>query len=352
MNAALRRWAVRLLVDGKSDERLAVCAFTLECSRYERCDAARIMITIQDKSAFHAMLEVRSRFEKPDIVLQVCDACGDQQWITVFNGVLDAVTGGNDAALYGLECRDYLAFLLDTRVTCSWSNRTPLDIVRESVELAGLNFRHDDSDVWGQEYCGQFWQIEHRRLAATTQCRFQTAFDLVFSVARDHGLDCYADGKTICLHQQRDSSRTTVHIPQAVTARAFRHDLGLATDVVVGVRSWDSRQRAGSIIYYDGQNFSTAPPGAGAALHTFRVTGHRMDEIRRLAIGKYRRIVSHAFEARLVMPALAGLMPRHFMSLDEGIIDKDRTLSVDAVTHRFDIAEGYRQEVVLRDRLF
>ncbi|WP_148301404.1 hypothetical protein [Asaia prunellae] len=77
-----------------------------------------------------------------------------------------------------------------------------------------------------------------------------------------------------------------------------------------------------------------------------------MDDIRRLARGKYRRIVSHATEACVTFPAVTGLAPRHFMSLDDGLLDGVTTLSIDAVTHVFDLVHGYRQKVTLRDRVF
>ncbi|MDR6183172.1 hypothetical protein [Asaia bogorensis] len=355
MTGRIRSWQVRLLVDGTSPEGVHVCGFRLQCTRYERCDTAHIVIAAKDGSALFSRLTGRSGFDRPDIELQVIDRlAGEAGWRSVFHGALDAITRENDPVSFRLECRDYLCFLLDTRLTRSWSNQTAIEIVQQAAQAAGLEFQSDlnGSDIAGDYYCGQFWQLEHRRLSASAQHRYQTAFDLAFSLARDHGYECQARGRAIIINRPPDADSGQIFEPDGMTMQHFRYDFGLSGAVSVGVRSWDSRQRARSEIFYDGQEFSTEPPASGAALYTFRGPGLRMDDIKRLAQGKHRRIVSHACEARLSLPAIAGLEPRHFMKLGGEMIDRPRTLSVDAVDHFFDLSQGYRQEVTLRDRIF
>jgi len=355
MTSAMRVWKPRLLIDGERQDGVEACSFHIECTRYERCDTARIRVSVRDKPTIYAFFESRSGLNRPEICLQMAqDASGGTNWQTVFHGVLDAVGQADGSSLLELECRDYMASLLDTRIASSWANQTALDIVREAVISAGLGFESDPSIANVGPYCGQFWQLEHRRLASTTQNRYQTAFDLAYSLARDHGFECHAQGKTVKLHRPYAAGEGGMRVfsPAGVTIRSFRRDLGLTGDVVVGVYSWDSRQRARSAIYYDGERYSTDAPRSGAALYTFRAPGQRMDDIRRLARGKYARIVSHALEARVTLPAIAGLGPRHFMTLREGPFAQPLTLAIDSVVHLCDPVMGYRQEVVLRDRVF
>ncbi|GAB6853068.1 hypothetical protein [Asaia astilbis] len=357
MTEAMRSWQARILIDGEGKDGLYLSGFFLESTRYERCDTARIQVVVQDKAVLASEIEGRTGFDRPDVILQVrLSQSSADSWTIVFRGVLDAVTRGAEPSLFVLECRDYLAFLLDTRLASSWSNQTALELVQKAVEHAGLQFESGGApfDAEASRYCGQFWQLEHRRLATTTRHRYQTAFDIAFSLARDHGYECHASGKSICIHEPHavGEGNTRVFTPHGVSLQSFRHDLGLAENVVVGVQSWDSRQRARSEIFYDGQDFSTRPPGAGAALYTFRVPGQRLDDIRRLAKGKYCRIVSHASEVTLSLPAMLGLAPRHFMKVDEVLPGGRTVFSVDAVRHSFDLAHGYRQEVTLRDRVF
>lgn len=355
MTHAMRNWKTRLFMDGEGQDEISVCGFRLDCSRYERCDTAHIMVAARNVSRLLSLIGGRAGYERPDIVLQVRDDNTAQpQWVTVFHGVLDAVIRRREPSSFCLECRDYLAFLLDTRMASSWNNRTALEIVREAALAAGLEFQTDMDATGGQHsaYCGQFWQLEHRRLSASTQHRYQTAFDLAFSLARDHGYECVMEGRSLQLRRPLDAEASRVFVPEGVSLTACRYDLGLEKNVVVGVRSWDSRQRAKSEIYFDGQDFLSQPPASGAVLHTFRRPGQRMEDVRRLARGKHARIVSHAVEARLSLPALTELKPRHFMELDAPVLDRRRTLSVDAVEHRFDLNRGYRQAVTLRDRIF
>lgn len=355
MTVSMRRWKARLLIDGACRQGVYVCGFHIDCNRYERCDTAHLMVAIRDGAGFLSSLDGRTGHDRPDIMIQVCDDNLPQSgWTTVFNGILDAVTLGDDPSSFGLECRDYMAYLLDTRMTSSWSNRTALEIVQQAVQEAGLAFQSDLAayPTGDSLYCGQFWQLEHRRLSASTQHRYQTAFDLAFSLARDHGYECCMNGRTLQLQRPVSAEMSQIFRPEGVSLASCRYDLGLENSVVVGVRSWDSRQRAKSEIYFDGKNYTAEPPVSGVALHTFRRPGQRMEDVRRLAEGKHKRIVSHAVEARVSLPAMIGLKPRHFMLLDKPAMERSRTLSVDAVEHFFDLTNGYRQDVTLRDRIF
>ncbi|GBQ09713.1 hypothetical protein [Swaminathania salitolerans] len=354
MTASSRAWETRVLVEGRPGGEIFVSWFRLECSRYERCDTASIGVLVRDTAALSALLGEQEPAKRPDIVLQIREErLTGGQWQTVFHGMVDRISRGSSPSAYVLNCRDYLALLLERRLVGGWSNATGIELVRHAVEASGLGF--DDSALSGMEvgqYSGQFWQIEHRRLSTITQNRHQTAFDLVFSVAREQDFECSVQGRTVMLHPWASAQTRSANVfsPDAVTLRAMHRDLSLSGGAVVGVQSWDSRQRARSAVYYDGSSFMAEPPSGDRPFYCFRAPGRRMDDIRRLAQGKHRRIMAHAFEARLAFPAMVGLAPRHLIRFDDGMTKGGKVLSVDSVRHVFDGRQGYLQDVTIRDR--
>ncbi|MDT8871937.1 hypothetical protein RAA17_14395 [Komagataeibacter rhaeticus] len=129
-----------------------------------------------------------------DIQLQMRDAARDgSQWTTLFQGIVDHVEWSPAETSVHIQCRDYLARLLDMRVLDGWMNMTGADLARAVITAAGLT-----PDVtMDTAMVGQFWQVEHKRTAATSHGRFQTAFDLVSALAIQAGCDLYASGTTI-----------------------------------------------------------------------------------------------------------------------------------------------------------
>ncbi|WP_215767302.1 hypothetical protein [Gluconobacter cerinus] len=346
-----RQIEVQILWDGIENPDLALRSFELDSNRYESCDTAVLTFAIKRKMARKASFWFeQDTASSPWISVGIRDTKISSVWTVLFQGRPDHVRNIDEHSLVEMECRDALAALIDLRVQDSWLNHTGSDLLQDIARSATLETRISLPDDGSDHMMGQFWQVEHKRGALLSQHRFQTAADLAFAVARDALCDLYADGKTLVCQPSyvNDDTAEIIDVRNAVFETDVSRDLQLLTGIVVHMASWDSRQRSSTHIYYDGKTFSQDAPSGVTVLHSFRVPGRRLEDVRRLARGKYERISAHAMSVRISMPGIIRLRPRQFIKISLGTTEQ--TLGVDQVVSRFSVNDGFIQHVVLRSR--
>ena len=356
----------RLLVNGATRPETGLERFSLARTRYSRADTLDLTLALDrtqvpgtglwfdlaDPAAGSVLSEI-------DIELQMRDeAQSGAQWTTMFHGLVDHVAFSPAETSVHVQCRDYLARLLDMRVVDGWMNMTGAGVVRAMIAAAGLTpqVSMDDAMV------GQFWQVEHKRVSAASHCRFQTAFDLASHLAVLSGCDLYADGTTIiCAPRPAADATNTHHLdytdtgpdsPVAMGASflRFSRDYQIARGVIVHVTAWDSRQRTRVDYYWSAAGGSPANPGGTGTLHSFTAPGARLDDVKRIAWCKYNQIVAHARTVSGTIPGRIALQPRQFMQVSGTGTTWDGTLDIDAVESSFSWDGGFSQQLVLRLR--
>ncbi|GBQ58816.1 hypothetical protein [Komagataeibacter swingsii] len=356
----------RVLVNGAERAETGLEQFTLTRTRYSRADTLDMTLAVDRArippgGLWFDLQPAGQGATLPDIdiTVQMRDAARDgAQWVTMFRGIVDHVGLSPAATSVQVQCRDYLAKLLDMRVRDGWMNMTGADVVRAMVTAAGLTPDVTMTDAM----VGQFWQVEHKRASAATHSRFQTAFDLARTMATMAGCDLYADGATIVCAPYPTATAANTHVldyadtgpgsPVAMGAYGlhFTRDYQVGRGVVVHVMSWDSRQRT-RVEYYWSAGGGSAVPGDGTGtLHSFALPGARLDDLKRIARQKYNQITAHARTITGTIPGCVTLAPRDFMRLSGTNTTWDGTLDVDAVTSSFSWQGGFAQHVTLRAR--
>ncbi|GBQ15384.1 phage late control D family protein [Komagataeibacter rhaeticus] len=364
--ATWRAPRARLLVNGTERTETGLEAFTLTRTRYSRADTLEMTLAVDRAQAASGLWfdvpapAAGSVLPDTDIQLQMRDAARDgSQWTTLFQGIVDHVEWSPAETSVHIQCRDYLARLLDMRVLDGWMNMTGADLARAVITAAGLT-----PDVtMDTAMVGQFWQVEHKRTAATSHGRFQTAFDLVSALAIQAGCDLYASGTTIICAPPPTAGTANTHVldyadtgplsPISMGASGLRltRDYQIDRGVVVHVMSWDSRQRTKVAYYWSAAGGSaTAPATSGGSVHSFSLPGARLDGLEQYARQKYSQIVAHARTITGTMPGCATLAPRQFMQVSGTGTTWDGTLDVDSVTSSFSWQGGFSQQVTLRRR--
>ena len=257
-----------------------------------------------------------------------------------------------------IQCRDYMAKLLDMRVIGAWLNMTGAEVMEAMILAAGLT---PQVDMAGS-MVGQFWQIEHKRTSASSHSRFQTAYDLACYLANMSGRDLYANGKVIVCAPYPVASKGIVHTldykdmgpdaPLTIGAMnlQFSRDYQIAKGIVVHVTSWDSRQRSLVEYYWSSDGGSTKKAARSRNCRSFTLSGGRLEVVHAFAKTKYDQIVAHERSVAEVIPGRCMLEPRHFMRIVGTGTTWDGTLDVDAVVSSFAWDSGYTQRVTLRTR--
>lgn len=356
----------RLLVNGAERPETGLEDFTLTRTRYSRADTLDLTLAL-DRTKIPANglwfdLSAPSggaALPDIDITLQMRDeAQPGAQWATMFQGIVDHVELSPAETSVHIQCRDYLAKLLDMRVLSGWMNMTGADVVKAMITAAGLtpNVTMTDGMV------GQFWQVEHKVKSASSHSRFQTAFDLASYLANMTGCDLYADGKTIVCAPYPAATQANTHtldysdtgplnpIQMGAAGLHFTRDYQIAKGVIVHVTAWDSRQRNRVEYYWSVEGGSTKMAERNGNLHSFTLPGARLDQVQQYAQQKYNQIVAHERTITGQIPGRITLAPRQFMRITGTGTTWDGTLDVDAVTSRFSWSGGFSQQITLRTR--
>ncbi|ASL39342.1 MULTISPECIES: hypothetical protein [Acetobacter] len=363
----------RVLIDGKSRQETQAKQFSLMRTRYSRADTLTLTFAVDRQFLASARTGgVAGWFDqagvangKPgpeiDITLQMQDAAlGGAQWATVFQGMVTTVSYEPLIATLDIECRDYLARLLDMRVLDAWMNMTGPEIIKDMASRAGLTA---DVSIFGSMQ-GQFRQTEHKRHSGVSGNRFRSAFDLARYIANSSQADLYVDGTMlVCRPMLSPSSDGAVVHKLAYVDRSsnaaiqagcgnltLRRDYQIAKGVMVHVLSWDSRQRTKVEWYFGPDGGSARKASESGNLHSFQFPGLRMDEVQARAEQLYHEIIAHERVISYEAPGIIALEPRQFMSLTGTNSTWDGTHAVDAVTTSYGEGAGFRQNVTLRNR--
>ncbi|PYD78271.1 hypothetical protein CFR80_16735 [Komagataeibacter oboediens] len=356
----------RLLVNGAETTVTLLEEFTLTRTRYSRADTLDMTLAL-DRTQIAtgglwfdlAASSSGSALPDIDITLQMRDeARAGAQWTTMFQGIVDHVEWSPAETSVHIQCRDYLAKLLDMRVLSGWMNMTGADVVKAMITDAGLtpNVTMTDGMV------GQFWQVEHKRKSASSHSRFQTAFDLATYEANMNRCDLYAEGKTIvCAPYPKPTKANTQTLDYSDTGPLnpirmgasglrFTRDYQIGKGIIVHVTSWDSRQRNRVEFYWTAEGPSPTMAARNGNLHSFTLPGARLDLVQRYAQQKYNEIVAHERVISGQIPGRITLAPRQFMQITGTGTTWDGTLDVDAVSSRFSWSGGFTQQITLRNR--
>jgi len=295
-----------------------------------------------------------------DFQLQYMRGSSAGAWTTLFHGVVDSAVFNPLKKIMSLECRDYLARLIDSRISRSWLN---LD-ARELVEVAITSLGLTPSVQFDGGMVGQFWQIEHKRSSTTTGNRLQSIFDVVRSTANSFGCDLYAEGRGIFCVPAVVAPANVTSIGRIIWDGGCRdsdldfhaqdiqlsRDFSAVANAVIQVSSWDSRQRTENSIYMSAAGLSDTLPSADGPLHGFRVPGRRQADVEQIAQEKYRLVAAHQWVAEVTGPGNLKLKPRGFLNFSGSDSGWDRTYSIDAVETSFSLQSGLVQRITLRDR--
>lgn len=363
--ATWRAPRARLLVNGAESTQTGLERFTLTRTRYSRADTLEMTLALDRTQAGAGLwFDVASAgngmtLPDIDIQLQMRDAAqAGTPWTTMFQGIVDHVEWNPAETSVHIQCRDYLARLLDMRVLDGWMNMTGADVVRAMGTAAGLT----PNVVMSDGMVGQFWQVEHKRMAAASHGRFQTAFDLASALAIQAGCDLYADGKTLGCTPYPAASASNTHVLDYVDTSPtapiimgasnlrFARDYQITRGVSVHVMSWDSRQRTKVDYYWSAAGGTSLPPASTGTVHSFSMPGARLDTLREYARTRYNQIMAHARTITGTIPGCITLAPRQFMQVRGTGTTWDGTLDVDSVTSSFSYQGGFSQHVTLRRR--
>ena len=188
-------------------------------------------VTEIDLSAFASM---------PEIVIAIYATEG-VQGAPLIEGMVDQLRFDFVRRLLCLEGRDLTALFIESQASDSFVNQTSSDI---AVLLAG---RHGlTADVMPTStLVGRYYEADHSRVMLDQFAQANTEWDMLVWLARQENFDVWVSGNT--LHFQPRAaivSASYVISPATCIELEFERALGLAQNIQVTVKSWNSSSQS------------------------------------------------------------------------------------------------------------
>ena len=270
---------------------------------------------------------------------------GVLSWQEMMSGRVDRIRLDPVGGTVTLEGRDYAARLLDLPVTEGFLNCTSSEVAQQIAERCELSTSITDTSAM----IGQYYQIEHARLALTRFSRFSTAWDLLSSLAQLEKFDLWVQGSTLYFQSSsmtsgnirhidfrapdQDSASPSLNVSSLVLHRA----LALGNGIPVSVTSWNSRQRKRIV----------ARSGATSASSFASVNVVRPnllpDAAQILADGIFSQTSGHERTLTATMPGDLVLSPRDGVRLTGVGSSWDGDYRVDSVDREMTLSGGFIQ---------
>jgi phage protein D len=272
---------------------------------------------------------------------------GGATFISLIQGLVDTVAIDVLTSTLRIEGRDLTAAMIENRTQETFANRTSSEI---ATIFAG---RHNLTPIVTLTTMpvGRYYQNEHDRIALNQFSRSMTEWDLLIFLAGQEGFDVFVNGTSLYFQPTAGSAA----IPYTVTPGQLQdlrleRSLTLARDIVVTVKSWNSRQQNAytQTVRASGQAGS-GTGGAGRESppqhYVFVRPNLTMNDALKLAQQKAAELAQHERVWEATMPGDLALDPRSMIQLVGTATDFDQTYFIDMIDRHLSMEHGFVQRI-------
>jgi hypothetical protein len=268
-------------------------------------------------------------------------------FVSLIQGLADTVSVDITSSLLCVEGRDLTAALIEARTQETFANRTSSEIATILAQ------RHDLTPVVASTSTpvGRYYQNEHDRTTLNQFSRSMTEWDLLIFLAGQEGFDVYVSGTALYFQPgASDPVAPWIVTPQVLQDLRLERSLTLARDIVVTVKSWNSRQqtafeqtaRASGIA---GRSALLTGTGQPPQTYVFVRPNLTMDEALKLAQQKLAELTIHERVWEALMPGDLTLTARSMIQLVGTGTDFDQTYFVDVIDRHLSPTTGFEQRI-------
>jgi phage protein D len=283
-----------------------------------------------------------------DILLDVQFSIdGGGTFTSLIQGLVDTVAIDVLTGSLHIEGRDLTAALIENRTQETFANRTSSEIATLLAQSNNLIPVVTTTTT----PVGRYYQSEHDRIALNQFSRSMTQWDLLIFLAEQEGFDVFVSGTSLYF-QPPTASLAPAYVVTPANVRDLRleRSLTLARDIVVTVKSWNSRQQNAftQTVRASGKN-GVSKSGAGQSgppqTYVFVKPNLTMDDALKLAQQKAAELTQHERVWEATMPGDLTLDPRSMIQLTGTKTDFDQTYFVDEIDRHLSMEIGFVQHV-------
>lgn len=269
-------------------------------------------------------------------------------------GQVDDITFDPVGTIVEVAGRDLTAELIDTKTTEKWPNLSSSQIVEKLAQRHGLT----PVVTKTTQKAGKYYEIDHIRL--TDQ---RSEWDLLTWLAHQEQYVVYMKGTELHFEPQPEKSQNPYMLqweaPTADNAApsfngktiTFSRNLTLAKDVIVEVRSWNSKNKKGFTKKAQAtHNKNTvlkgaAQPTGDAQTYSYTVPGLTPEEALQWAQAKLREITAHEVRFTATLPADNLLGVTDVIQVVGTDTAFDQTYYPDSIVRNMSMNEGYSMTI-------
>lgn len=269
---------------------------------------------------------------------------GGDSWQSLVLGQVDRLTADPVAKTISCEGRDLTARFIDAKTRETFQNQTSSQVAETLAGRHGMT-----ADVTSTSTpVGRYYGADHDRITLNSFSETTTEWDLLCYLAQNEGYDVWVTGTTLHFHPstQPDAEPYDVFIdmdtPQSnAVGMTLERSLALAKDIVVAVRSWNSKQKHSFTVFTPNRLSSGRVAQGQAQEFSFVRPNLTGDQAQQLAnkirdeLSKKERLCTFHFPGDLI------LQPRNMLRLRGTNSSWDQTYYVDVVTRTMSLSGGF-----------
>lgn len=285
-----------------------------------------------------------------DALIDIQIALDGNDWTSLIQGEVDQLLLSPLTGLLVLSGRDLTARLIEARTQETFANQTSSEIAKTLADRHGLE---SDIDATTTK-AGAYWQLEHDSITLNSFGRTTTEWDLLVTLAGHEGFDVWVSGTTLHFKAPNISSTAssslrsaaTVNGPANLLSLQLERSLTLARDIIVVVKSWNSRQahaftqtaRATRLA-----GIANGGPKAPPQRYVFIIPNLSPDAAIKIAQIRLAELSRHERVVIAEMPGELFLAPRQIISLEATHTGFDQDYVIDEINRHISVSHGFVQ---------
>lgn len=297
--------------------------------------------------------------QQSDITLDVQIALldgGDSNpaWQSIIVATVDHLRFDLTTNCVRFDARDLTARFIETKTQATYANNTSSEIAQKLAAAHGMQASVQPTKT----IVGQYYQLEHDRIALDNFSHQTTEWDLLTYLAQEEDFDVWVQGNT--LYFQPPSANTkkpyqVIYRPGDSSAwsptlnlqrLAMERSLTLAKDMQVTVKSTNLRSGQAFIRIVKAQG-AKSPNQVKSATQNYVFTkpGLTPDQALKFGQQKLAELSRHERVISMEMPGELDLTPRDMIQLSGTNSGFDTVFFIDTINRRIDFEQGFCQNV-------
>lgn len=270
-------------------------------------------------------------------------------WIVGNVDQLDFDPSGRTLSLSG---RDLTSLLIDAKTSEKWQTQTASEIATTLASRHGLTpvVTATSTPV------GRYYQIDHVSMTST-----DTEWEFLTWLAVQEGFVVYVKGKELHFEPRADPDDANVfaieweepddefgYFRSNTKRLGFSRTLTVGKGVVVQVRSWNQKQKAGFNATYPTSNAKGIKPGSSSApaqVYSYVIPNLTQEQANQRARALYNQIIAHEMRFTADLPADDSLDSTWMASVTGTGTEFDQKYFVESVNRSMSNGGGYAMSI-------